>query len=103
MGSAAQALTVPSPAAPSRIAQVKVYPGSATVERVARVQAGARSVTFACLPSGLDVQSLQVSADASVRVGQTSVLTEARAASAGCSTNELDGRIRGLEDQKAAL
>jgi uncharacterized protein (TIGR02231 family) len=87
----------------SRITQVKVYPGSATVERVARVAAGSRSLTFACLPAGLDVQSLQVSADASVRVGETSVLSEARELSARCATSALDGRIRELEDQKAAL
>ena len=86
-----------------RITQVKVYPGSATVERVARVAAGSRSVTFACLPAGLDVQSLQVSAGAAVRVGETSVLSEARELSAHCATSALDGRIRELEDQKAAL
>ncbi|PLC06862.1 hypothetical protein CY658_07650 [Variovorax sp. RO1] len=87
----------------SRITQVKVYPGSATVERVARVAAGSRSVTFACLPAGLDVQSLQVSAGAAVRVGETSVLSEARELSANCATSALDGRIRELEDQKASL
>jgi uncharacterized protein (TIGR02231 family) len=87
----------------SRITQVKVYPGSATVDRVARIAAGSRSVTFACLPAGLDVQSLQVSADASVRVGETSVLSETRELSAQCATSALDGRIRELEDQKAAL
>ena len=89
--------------ASSRITQVKVYPGSATVERVARIAAGSRSVTFACLPAGLDVQSLQVSAGASVRVGETSVLSEPRELSARCATSALDGRIRELEDQKAAL
>ncbi|SEL85107.1 conserved hypothetical protein [Variovorax sp. YR750] len=98
-----QAATPQAPAADSRITQVKVYPGSATVDRVARVAAGARSVTFACLPAGLDVQSLQVSADASVRIGETSVLSEQRELSARCSTSPLDGRIRELEDQKAAL
>ncbi|ATA55881.1 hypothetical protein CKY39_23570 [Variovorax boronicumulans] len=87
----------------SRITQVKVYPGSATVERVARVAAGSRSVTFACLPAGLDVQSLQVSAGTAVRVGETSVLSEARELSANCATSALDGRIRELEDRKAAL
>jgi len=93
----------PPPDADSRITQVKVYPGSATVERVARVAAGSRSLTFACLPAGLDVQSLQVSADASVRVGETSVLTEQRSLSARCSASAFDGRIRELEDQKDTL
>ena len=35
----------------SRIARVTVYPGSATVERVAKVPAGARSLTLPCLPA----------------------------------------------------
>jgi len=100
-GAHAQALSTGADA--SRITQVKVYPGSATVERVARIAAGSRSVTFACLPAGLDVQSLQVSAGASVRVGETSVLSEPRELSARCATSALDGRIRDLEDQKAAL
>ena len=42
----------------SRIARVTVYPGSATVERVAKVGASARSLTVACLPATLDPQSL---------------------------------------------
>lgn len=96
-------LSARAQAADSRITQVKVYPGSATVERVARVAAGSRSLTFACLPAGLDTQSLQVTADASVQVGETSVLTEPRALSARCSATALDGRIRELEEQKDAL
>ncbi|QGW83440.1 DUF4139 domain-containing protein [Variovorax paradoxus] len=102
-GANAQAVATAAGADASRITQVKVYPGSATVERVARVAAGSRSVTFACLPAGLDVQSLQVSAGASVRLGETSVLNEPRELSARCATSALDGRIRDLEDQKAAL
>ncbi|MEJ8855277.1 DUF4139 domain-containing protein [Variovorax robiniae] len=89
--------------ADSRITQVKVYPGSATVERVARVTAGTRTLSFTCLPAGLDAQSIQVSADAAVRLGETSVLTQPRALSTECATNPLDGRIRDLEDQKAVL
>ena len=62
------AVLAPLPAAAqaqdtSRIARVTVYPGSATVERVAKVAAGARSLTLACLPASLDVQSLQINAD----------------------------------------
>jgi len=87
----------------SHITQVKVYPGSATVERVARVAAGSRTVTFSCLPAGLIVQSLQVSADDTVRIGETSTLAQPRALSAECSTSALDSRIRDFEDQKAAL
>ena len=47
--------------------------------RTARVPAGSRSVTFRCLPQGLDARSLQVVADAPVRVGDISVQVPARA------------------------
>ncbi len=86
----------------SRVARVTVYPGSATVERVAKVAAGARSLTLGCLPASLDVQSLQINADAAVRVGEFNVLTEDRDVAAGCAS-PLDGRIRDLEDQIAAV
>ncbi|MDY0106309.1 MAG: DUF4139 domain-containing protein, partial [Giesbergeria sp.] len=85
----------------SRIARVTVYAGVATVERVARVPAGARSLTLTCLPGSLDTQSLQVQADAAVRVGEFSVLTEDRDVAGACAS-PLDGRIRELEDQIAA-
>ena len=49
-----------APVVDSRISAVKLYPGSATVERTARVPAGSRSVTFDCLPAGLDARSVQV-------------------------------------------
>ena len=86
----------------SRITRVTVYPGSATVERVAKVPAGARSLTLACLPASLDAQSLQINADPGVRVGEFNVLTEDRDVVAACAS-PLDGRIRELEDQIAGV
>ncbi len=86
----------------SRIARVTVYSGTATVERVAKVAMGARSFTFSCLPASLDAQSLQISADASVRVGEFNVLTEDRDVAPACAS-PLDGRIRDLEDQIAGV
>ncbi len=88
--------------ATSRIARVTVYPGVAAVERVAKVAAGARSLTIACLPASLDAQSLQIQADSGVRVGEFHVLTEDRDVATACAS-PLDGRIRELEDQIAAL
>lgn len=87
----------------SRIAQVTLYPGSATVERVAKVAAGTQKITFTCLPAALDVQSLAVAADATVRLGELAVLTEERDATPACAGTVLDGRIRTLEDKKAVL
>lgn len=86
----------------SQIGRVTVYPGSATVERVAKVAAGARSLTLHCLPATLDAQSLQISADSGVRVGEFRVLTEDRDLAQACAS-PLDERIRALEDQMAAV
>lgn len=87
--------------APSRITSVKLYPGSATVERTARVSAGSRSVTFRCLPQGLDARSLQVAADPSVRVGDIAVQVQERALAGGCAS-PLDERVHSAQDQLAA-
>ncbi|MDR2333214.1 MAG: DUF4139 domain-containing protein [Burkholderiaceae bacterium] len=85
----------------SRITQVKVYPGSATVERTARVPAGARSLTIRCLSPQLDVQSLQVQADAHVRIGESSVKVQDRDLDKECAT-PLDDQVRDAEDRVAA-
>ncbi|MFD1839866.1 DUF4139 domain-containing protein [Paracidovorax cattleyae] len=86
----------------SRITQVTVAPGIATIERSARIAAGARSATFACLPASLDPDSLQISADAGVRVGEFKATTEDRDVAAGCAS-PLDERVRALEDQIAGV
>ncbi|MDO5693403.1 MAG: DUF4139 domain-containing protein [Pseudomonadota bacterium] len=87
----------------SRVVRVKVYPGSATVERVLRVAPGARQAVFACLPVGLDAASLQVSSDATVRVGELAVRQQPRELLGQACASPLEDRIRGLEDQIAAL
>lgn len=87
----------------SRITAVKLYPGSASVERTLRVAAGARQATFACLPAGLDAASLQVAADAGVRVGEIAVRQQTRALLGAACASPLDARIRTLEDDIAAL
>ena len=85
----------------SQITQVKVYPGSATVDRVARIPAGARSVTIRCLSPQIDAQSLQVQADASVRIGETSIKVQDRNLDKECAT-PLDDQVREAEDKVAA-
>lgn len=86
----------------SRISQVTLYEGSATVQRIARVKPGLQKFSFTCLPAQLQVSNLNVSADAGVQIGELSVLTEEREATS-CPGSGLDGRIRELEDKKAAL
>ncbi|WP_310461483.1 DUF4139 domain-containing protein [Sphaerotilus sp.] len=87
----------------SRIARVTVYPGTAVVERTARVPAGAREVVLNCLSPQFDMASLRIEADAPIRLGPVTATTRPRSESAACSTSPLDGRITALEDRIAAL
>ncbi len=89
----------PDPAA-SRIDKVTLYQGSATVERTLRVPAGAREAQFACLPAALDAQSLQVSGDAGLRIGELRVQTTERALASTCAS-PLEAKIRSLQDELA--
>lgn len=86
--------------APSRIASVKLYPGSATIERVARLAAGSRSYTFRCLPAALDAASVQTRTDAAVRIGETRIEVQERDIAGGC-TSALEERWRTAQDQVA--
>jgi uncharacterized protein (TIGR02231 family) len=92
-----------APEGASRVVRVKVYPGSATVERALRLAPGARQATFACLPAGLDAASLQVAGDAGLRVGEIAVRQQPRELLGNACTSPLEERIRALEDQAAAL
>ncbi|QEA13106.1 DUF4139 domain-containing protein [Comamonas flocculans] len=89
-----------APAPASRISAVTLYPGSATVERVLHLPAGATRAVFGCLPAQLDARTLQVSSPAEVRIGDVNVQTMERAVASGCA-GALDERIRAAEDELA--
>ncbi|MFG5777055.1 DUF4139 domain-containing protein [Comamonas sp. J-3] len=94
-------LTVAGNQAP--IAQVVLYPGIAAVERTTRINAGTRQLTFECLPAAIDVASLQVTADAGVRIGDYKTLLQPRDVAGKSCASPLDTQIRSLEDQLATL
>lgn len=87
---------------PSRIEQVLVYPGGATVERSVALKAGQQQLKLICLPAALDPSSLQLRADG-VSIGEVSIEAVDRAAMPECANGPLDARIRELEEQRAAL
>lgn len=86
----------------SRITQVTVYPGSASIERTLQIPAGATQALFACLPASLDAQSLQVRSKGAIEVGEIAVRQQARVLIAGCAPAQRD-QVRDLEDKIAAL
>lgn len=54
----------------SRITAVTLYPGSATIERTARVEPGMTLLQISGLPANFDPQSVRVDADAGVALGE---------------------------------
>ena len=85
------------------ITEVTLYPGIAAVQREARIEAQTRQLSFECLPASVDTQSLQISGDEGVRVGEIKVLMQARQMAAKDCTSPLDQQIRTLEDQLASI
>jgi uncharacterized protein (TIGR02231 family) len=87
----------------SKISQVLVYPGGATVERVAKVAAGSQTLKLSCLPARFDLDSLQLQGDTGIQIGDVSVQTVARERAPECAASPLDASIRELEDKQAGL
>ncbi|MDL5035884.1 DUF4139 domain-containing protein [Comamonas sp. Y6] len=85
------------------ITEVTLYPGVAAVQREARIDAQTRQLSFECLPTSVDTQSLQITGDDGVRVGEIKTLMQARHMAAKDCTSPLDQQIRTLEDQLAAI
>lgn len=86
----------------SRIDQVLVYPGGATVDRVAAVKAGTRELRLSCLGARFDPESLQIKGEG-VAIGEVTVQTQPRAALPECANSALELRVRELEDSQAGL
>lgn len=86
----------------SRIDLVLVYPGGATVERVAAVKAGARELRISCLGARFDPESLQIKGEG-VAIGEVTVQTQPRAALPECANSALELRVRELEDNQSGV
>ncbi|BDR11698.1 mucoidy inhibitor MuiA family protein [Comamonas thiooxydans] len=97
----ASSLSVSGNRAP--ITEVTLYPGIAAIQREARIDAQTRLLSFECLPASVDTQSLQISGDEGVRVGEIKTLMQSRQMAAKECTSPLDQQIRSLEDQLASI
>lgn len=101
LATANSSLSVSGSRAP--ITEVTLYPGIAAVQREARIDAQTRQLSFECLPASIDTQSLQISGDEGVRVGEIKTLLQARHMAAKDCTSPLDQQVRSLEDQLASI
>ena len=103
VGAFASAATVTVSGNKAAIAAVTLYPGIASVQRSVRIPAGTRQLVFECLPANIDPQSLQVSADAEVRIGDYKTLLQPRDMASKSCASPLDKQILALEDQLATI
>jgi uncharacterized protein (TIGR02231 family) len=86
-----------------RISRVLLYPGSAAIERSARVAAGSSKAEMTGLPANFDLRTLRVEADPGILVGEVAVQDVSRAEALSGREGELEARIEALKDEKAAL
>ncbi|HET7364879.1 MAG TPA: DUF4139 domain-containing protein [Burkholderiales bacterium] len=86
-----------------QITRVTLYPGSATIERTAQVNAGAGKVELTGLPATFDPRTLRVDTDAGIQIGEVAVKDVSRTEALGAREAELEARIQRLKDEKAAL
>lgn len=85
------------------ITAVTLYPGSATIQRAARVEAGATRLVVSELTTQFALPTLRVDADAGIRIGQIVTQDAARTESANAAEAALETRIQALKDQAAEL
>src|SRR4051812_33965034 len=85
------------------ISRVILYPGSATIERAAKVQPGLGKVELAGLPANFDPKTLRVETDAGIQVGEVAVQDVSRAEAVSKREADLEERIQKLKDEKSAL
>ena len=86
-----------------RITSVLLFPGAATIERTVKVAPGISRVELAGLPANFDPQSIRISPDAGIRVGEVAVQDTGRAQAISAREAEMEAKIQALTDQKGLL
>src|SRR6266853_255410 len=87
----------------SRITAVTLYPGSATVERTARVVPGMTRLEISGLAANFDPQTVRVEADAGMRIGEVSTKDQSRTAASNARESGIEEKIQALKDRQAVL
>src|SRR5258706_2529411 len=87
----------------SRITAVTLYPGSATVERTAKITPGMTRLEISALPANFDPQTVRVESDAGVRVGEVSTHDQSRTAASNARESAIEDKIQALKDRQAVL
>jgi uncharacterized protein (TIGR02231 family) len=86
-----------------QVTSVTLYPGSATVERSAKIAPGTGSLEMTGLPANFDLRTLRVEADPGIAIGEIAVQELAKSVALGGREAALEAKIQALRDQSAAL
>jgi len=87
----------------SRITAVTLYPGSATVERTARVTPGMTRLEISGLPANFDPQTVRVESGPGVRIGEVSTQDQSRTGASSARESAIEEKIQALKDRQAVL
>src|SRR5713101_6331867 len=87
----------------SRITAVTLYPGSATVERTARVTPGMTLLEISGLPANFDPQTVRVESGPGVYIGEVSTKDQSRTSAANARESAIEDKIQALKDRQAVL
>src|SRR5438552_1529132 len=87
----------------SRITAVTLYPGSATVERTARITPGMTRLEISGLPANFDPQTVRVESDAGIRIGEVSTQDQSRTAASNARESAIEEKIQAIKDRQAVL
>src|SRR5882762_7297819 len=77
----------------SRITSVTLYPGSATVERTARVVPGMTQLEISGLPANFDPQTVRVESTPGVRLGEVSTQDQSRTSASNARESAIEDKI----------
>src|SRR2546426_4189739 len=87
----------------SRITSVTLYPGSATVERTARITPGMTRLEISGLPANFDPQTVRVESTPGVCLGEVSTQDQSRTAASSARESAIEDRIQALKGRQAVL
>src|SRR3977135_1482501 len=87
----------------SRITAVTLYPGSATVERTAKVTPGMTRLEIPGLPANFDRQKVRVEAGPGIYIGEVSTQDQSRTSTANARESTIEDKIQALKDRQAVL
>ena len=87
----------------ARITTVTLYPGSATIERTARITPGMARLEIPGLPANFDPQTVRVDVDPGIDIGEVSTQDVGRTRSPNSREAQLEEKVQALKDRQAAL